>query len=132
MHHISVGLSGRVHSFIHSGYFYSASSSPLLSRGAADTTRLMCRSLHAEAQQATASEGLANAKGPYVATTVEFEPSTTRTQGAEFTTEPQRPIKSYGRVYVNSTPLKFVQTVQLIRCYCREQMRSSKINVCEA
>jgi len=30
--------------FIHSGYFYSASSSPLLLRGAPDTARILCRS----------------------------------------------------------------------------------------
>src|SRR6218665_916827 len=32
------------HSFIHSGYFYSASSSPLLLRGAPDTAWILCRS----------------------------------------------------------------------------------------
>ena len=32
------------HSFIHSGYFHSASSSPLLLRGAPDTARILCRS----------------------------------------------------------------------------------------
>src|SRR6218665_1717447 len=31
------------HSFIHSGYFYSASSSPLLLRGAPDTVLILCR-----------------------------------------------------------------------------------------
>src|SRR6218665_658736 len=31
-------------SFIHSGYFYSASSSPILLRGAPDTARILCRS----------------------------------------------------------------------------------------
>src|SRR6218665_1914698 len=31
-------------SFIHSGYFYSASSSPLLLRGAPETARVLCRS----------------------------------------------------------------------------------------
>ena len=33
-----------IHSFIHSSYFYSASSSPLLLRGAPDTARILCRS----------------------------------------------------------------------------------------
>src|SRR6218665_3290370 len=33
-----------VHSFIHSGYFYSASSSPLLFRGTTDTARILCQS----------------------------------------------------------------------------------------
>src|SRR6218665_1914937 len=33
-----------IHSFIHSGYFYSTSSSPLLFRGAPDTAPIPCRS----------------------------------------------------------------------------------------
>src|SRR6218665_2284775 len=33
-----------IHSFIHSRYFYSASSSPLLLRGAPDRARILCRS----------------------------------------------------------------------------------------
>src|SRR6218665_3262601 len=32
-----------IHSFIHSFYFYSAPSSPLLLRGAPDTARILCR-----------------------------------------------------------------------------------------
>src|SRR6218665_3433679 len=32
-----------VYSIIHSGYFYSASSSPLLLRGAPDAARILCR-----------------------------------------------------------------------------------------
>jgi len=32
-----------IRSFIHSGYFYSASSSPLLLRGAPITARILCR-----------------------------------------------------------------------------------------
>ena len=37
-------ISGTEHSFIHSGYFYNVSSSPLLLRGAPDTARILCRS----------------------------------------------------------------------------------------
>ena len=50
-----------IHSFIRSGYFYSASLSPLLLlRGAPDTARMLCSEFHAEANtQATAGEGLA-------------------------------------------------------------------------
>ena len=33
-----------IYIFIHSGYFYSASSRPLLLRGASDTARILCRS----------------------------------------------------------------------------------------
>src|SRR6218665_400182 len=35
---------GTVHAFIHLGYFYSASSSPLLLRGAPDNARILCQS----------------------------------------------------------------------------------------
>ena len=35
--------------FIHSGYFYGASSSPLLLRGAPDTARILCRSFKPQA-----------------------------------------------------------------------------------
>ena len=52
------------------------------------TLLMLCRSLHAEALQATASEGLA--LSPCVASGVGFEPGTFRTQGTEPTTEPQR------------------------------------------
>jgi len=34
-----------ISSFIHSGYFYSASSSPLLLRSAPDKARILCRSI---------------------------------------------------------------------------------------
>ena len=44
---------------------------------------------HAEAPQATASEGLA--QGPYVAARVGFEPTALRTKGVESTNEPPHP-----------------------------------------
>ena len=44
-------------SFIHSCYFHSVSSSPLLLRGAPDTARILSE-FHTKAPQATASEGL--------------------------------------------------------------------------
>ena len=82
-----------IHSFIHSGYFYSASSSPLLLRGAHDTARMFTvLEFHAEAPQAIASEGLT--QGPYVVVKAGFEPATLRTCGAESTKEPPRPAKS--------------------------------------
>ena len=39
------------HSFIHSGYFYSSSSSPLLLRGAPDTARILCRNFTPKRQR---------------------------------------------------------------------------------
>ena len=75
------------HPFIHSRYFYSDSSSPLLFRGAPDASMTLCWSLHVEALQATVSEGLA--QGPYVVARAGFEPATLRMQGTELTTEPK-------------------------------------------
>jgi len=40
---------GQIHSFIHSGHFYSASSSPLLLRGAPDYSTDTVSEFHAEA-----------------------------------------------------------------------------------
>ena len=48
---------------------------------------------HAEASQATASEGLA--QGPYVAARAGFEPSTYRTKGDESTNEPPHLTRLY-------------------------------------
>src|SRR6218665_2096982 len=38
-----VNTSSFIHSFIHSGYFYSISSSPLLLKGTPDTAQILCR-----------------------------------------------------------------------------------------
>jgi|SRR6218665_338317 len=81
-----------IHLFIHSGYFYSASSSPLLLRGALDTQHDTVREFHAEVPQATVSEGLA--QGPYVAARAGFEPTTLRTKGVDSTKAPPRPTPS--------------------------------------
>src|SRR6218665_1250019 len=72
--------------FIHSCYFYSTSSSPLLLRGAPDTAQILCRGF---TPQATASEGLA--QGPYLAARAGLERMTLRTKGDESTNEPPRP-----------------------------------------
>jgi len=75
-----------VHSFFHSGYFFSASSNPKRrSRHNSDTVS----EFHAEAPQTTASEDLA--QGPSVAARVWFEPATLRTKGDESSNEPPRP-----------------------------------------
>src|SRR6218665_2297056 len=74
--------------FIH---FYSASRSMSLSE-ALPTTAIMtrCRSLHAEALHACASEGLA--QGPYMAARAGFEPTTLRSKDIDSTNAPPRPI----------------------------------------
>src|SRR6218665_479605 len=73
-----------IHSFIHSGYFNSASSSPLLLRGAPGTARILCRSFALKSRaHATASKGLA--QGPYVA--ARFEPTTLQSTAIDSTSE---------------------------------------------
>src|SRR6218665_1670624 len=75
--------------FIHSGYFYSASSSPLVLRGSPGTARIVTVSeFHVEATQETASEGLA--QGPYVTARAGVEATTIRPIGVDSTNEPQR------------------------------------------
>src|SRR6218665_1783948 len=71
---------------IHSGYFYSTSTSPLLFRRAPNYTTDIVLELHAETPHATASDGLA--QGPYVAARAGFEPTPLRTKGDESTNEP--------------------------------------------
>src|SRR6218665_307882 len=50
-----------------------------------------CRSLHAEALQATVSEGLA--QGPYVTATAGFEPTNLRSKGIDSTNAPPCPTQ---------------------------------------
>src|SRR6218665_663251 len=70
-----------IHSFIHSGYFYSrlftTSTPQSSSRHSMDTVP----EFHAKAPQATVSEGLA--QGPYVAARVGVEPMTLWTKGVD-------------------------------------------------
>ena len=76
--------------FIHSGHFYSAPSSPPLLRAAPDYSMDYSMSeFHAEASQATASEGLA--QGLYVAARTGVEPTTLRLKVIVSTKVPPRP-----------------------------------------
>ena len=82
-----------IHSFIHSGYFYSASQFLYYSE-ALPTQHAYCVGVsHRSATpQATASEGLA--QGLYVAARAGFEPATLRTKGVESTNAPPRPMST--------------------------------------
>ena len=75
-----------IHKFIHSGHFYSASSSPLPLRGAPDTARILRRSFKL---QAIVSYELV--QGLYVAARAGVEPKTLRTKGVVSTNAPQAP-----------------------------------------
>ena len=75
--------------FIHSRYFYSASSSPLLLRCAPDYNINTVSELTLRSATGTTSQGIT--QGPYVVTRMGFEPATFRTQGTEPTTKPTCP-----------------------------------------
>src|SRR6218665_1323930 len=81
-------------SLIYSGYFYSASSSPLLLRGAPDSMDTLPE-FHVEAPQATASEGFAHS--PYVAARAGVEPMTLQTNDVDSTHAPPTPHSLIGR-----------------------------------
>src|SRR6218665_37223 len=78
-----------VYSFIQSGYFYSASSSPLPLRDARYSTDTMSE-FRAEAHRQLRVKDLPNYY--YVAARARFKPATLRTKGAESTNEPPRSI----------------------------------------
>ena len=70
----------RMNSFvIYSGYFYSASPSPLLLRGAPKHRTDTVSEFHAKASHATEIEG--PAQGPYEAATAGFKPTSLWTNG---------------------------------------------------
>src|SRR6218665_263801 len=79
-----------IYSFIHSGHFYSAPSSPLLLRGAPDHSTDTVSGFHAEAPQATVSKGLA--QGSYVAARAGVEPTTLRLRVIDLINAPPRLI----------------------------------------
>jgi len=80
-----------INSFIHSFYFYSTSSSPLLLKGTPDTARIPCRSF-------TPKHHRQLAQGPCVAARAGFKPATLWTKGVEFTMSHHAP-----KIYVCSS-----------------------------
>jgi len=85
----NVSVSWKFISLIHSGYFYSASSSPLLLRGVSRHSMDTVSKFHAKAPQATASEGLA--EGHYMAARAGVKPMTLWTKGVDSTNAPSTP-----------------------------------------
>jgi len=77
--------------FTHSGYFYSASTSPLLLRGAPATARILCRSFM---PCAVGNCEWRIAQDPYVAARAGLEYTTIRTKGNESTDRPTLPTSS--------------------------------------
>src|SRR6218665_83258 len=91
-----------IHSFIHS-FIHATSIPPLFKVShyhseALHSTNFVSE-FHAEAPQATTSEGLA--QDPCVSARAGFEPATLRTKGAESTNEPQRPTLRLCVVFIS-------------------------------
>src|SRR6218665_2316523 len=78
-----------IHSFIHSGHFYSTPSSPLLLRGAPDYSTDIVSEFHAEAHRQLQVKDLL-AQGPYVAARTGVEPTTLRLKVIVSTKAPPR------------------------------------------
>ena len=79
-----------IRSFIHSGHFYSAPSSPLLLRVAPDYSTDSVSEFHAEAHRQLQVKNLPIAQGPHVAARAEVEPTTLRLKVIVSTKAPPR------------------------------------------
>ena len=79
-----------IHSFIHSRYFYSTSSSPLLLRGAPDTVRTLCQSFTLKCHRQLRVKDVAARAG--------FEPRILRTKGDKSINEPPCPTTITGHL----------------------------------
>ena len=77
------------HSFIHSGHFYSAPSSPLLLRGDPNYSTDTESEFNAEAHRVTVGKRLA--QGPYMVARAGVEPKTLRLKVIDSTNAPPRP-----------------------------------------
>src|SRR6218665_338510 len=83
------------HSVIHSDYFYSASSSPLLLRGTPDKARILCRSFTLKRNRQLRVKDLPNVPR------AGFELTTLWTKGIESTNEPPHPTQ-FGTAKLNA------------------------------
>src|SRR6218665_1683354 len=84
--YIDIYIALLIHSFIHSGHFYSVPSSPLLLRGAPHYSTDTVSEFHAKAHRQ-----LQVAQGPYVAARAGVEPTTLRLKVIVSTKAPPRP-----------------------------------------
>src|SRR6218665_120696 len=82
-------MQAQLHSFIHSGYFISVSSSPILLRGAPDTERILCRSFTPKRHRQLRVKDLPTV--PTWRLERDSIPATLRTKGAKSTNGPLRP-----------------------------------------
>ena len=83
-----------IHSIIYSGHFYSASSSPLLLRGAPDYSTDTISEFHAEAHRQLQVKDLSKDQGPYVTARAGGEPTTLRLKVIASTNAPPRPTNT--------------------------------------
>ena len=105
---------GYVHSFIHSGYFYSASSSPLLFIGAPDYSIDSV----SELTRRSATEWRTCPKVPYMVAGVGLKPATLRMEGAELTPHYLIHVMLPHSCYVTSFMLpNFIHVTLTHSCY---------------
>src|SRR6218665_3329739 len=79
-----------IHSFIHSGHFYSAPSSPLTTQRCSRPQNGYCIGISRQSAQATAGKGLA--QGPYTATRAGVKPTALRLKAIDSTKAPPCPM----------------------------------------
>ena len=88
-----------IHSFIHSGHFYSAPSSPLLLRGAPDYSTDTVSEFHAEAHRQLQVKDLPKVR-PYMAARAGVEPTTLRLRVIASTNAPPCPTNTCLKVFL--------------------------------
>src|SRR6218665_2209305 len=104
-HDINSTFTAKIHSFrIFLQHFFKSTTTQRRSRHSTDTVS----EFHAEAPQATASEGVA--QGPYVAARARFEPTILKMKGDESTNEPPCPTNKYKYITPLASPAPKVLT----------------------
>src|SRR6218665_3494595 len=113
-----------IHSFINSGHFYSAPSSPLLLKRRSRLQHGYCIGVSHRSAQATAGKGLA--QGPYMAARAGGEPTTLRLKVIDSTKAPPCPTSINMSIfklisvsqYVNLDPFSYVSH-RTSTCRCK-------------
>ena len=109
-----------IHSFIHSGHFYSAPSSPLLLRGAPDYCTDTVSEFHAEAHRQLQVKDLP--KGPYMAARAGVEPTTFRLRVNASTNAPPCPTNNINNISTTISTIKWISEITLLIHWIGRQM----------
>ena len=106
--------------FIHSGHFYSASSSPLLLRGTVNTARILCRSFTPKHHRQLRVKDL-----PKVPTWRLERDSNPRPFGRKVTNLPMSHHAPHIYIYIHSLPF---QSLCLDTCGCTQRNNDTETN----